>query len=105
MRKGRLSEKAELEYKERIKVCEELSKYYRSIIEEFERLFPLELHRYEPGTIKGGKWGDYNYFCQNIMPKEGKGRQDIVNLTILKEDSWNNFWQRWNKFKIFIPFL
>lgn len=101
----RVTEASIKEAEERQKVCDELSKYSGSIIEEFERLFPLELIRYEPGTIKGGKWGDYNYFSQNIMPKDAKSRYDIVNLTMLKEDPWGNFWPRWNKFKNLRAFL
>lgn len=91
------------EDEERTKVCDELSKYSSSIIKEFEKIFALQTYYDAPGTEKGGKYGYYNYFSQNIIPKEGK--LHMVNLTMLKEDSWNNFWQRWNRFKNLKAFL
>jgi hypothetical protein len=88
---------------EKCKIREELSKYSASIIIEFEKILSPEKCWYEPGTDKGGECGGYNYFIQNIIPKEGSWHS--VNLTMLKEDPWNNFWQRWNRFLNLKAFL
>lgn len=83
--------------KELSKVEKELSQYSWKAIIEFDRIFHPVTHYDPPGTQDGGKYGKYNYYSQNIIPKEGKSY--IVNITMLYENTYEDFWVRWNRFK------
>lgn len=87
---------------ERQKMAQEIFKFSKDIIEEFdEAFFPLQAIYYEPGTEKGGEYGDYNYYTQNVFDKNG----EYANVTMLKENSFADFWERWNRFKKLKVFL
>lgn len=81
------------------RMADELSKYSRSTIQEFQKLFPIEKLFDE----KINKHNYYNYYIQNIIPKEGP--QFMVNVEMLCEDPYIDFWRRWNRFKSLKAFL
>ena len=87
---------------ERQKIAQELFKFSREIIEEFDEIFfPTTAHYDAPGTELGGEYGKYNYYVQNVIDKDG----DYSNITMLCENSYNDFWDRWNRFKRLKAFL
>lgn len=87
---------------ERQKMAQELFKYSRDLIDEFdETFFPPQAEYYEPGTEKGGEWGKHNYYSQNVIDKNG----DYTSVTMLNENSFEDFWERWNRFKNLKAFL
>ena len=87
---------------ERQKMAQELFKYSKEIIEEFdENFYPPQMEYYKPGTENGGYYGKHNYYTQNIIDKNG----EYANVTMMIENSFDDFWQRWNRFKNLKAFL
>lgn len=86
---------------ERQKMAQELFKYSKDIIEEFdENFYPPQMEYYKPSSENGG-YGTYNYYTQNVIDKNG----DYANVTLLIENSFDDFWKRWNRFKNLKAFL
>jgi len=81
---------------ERKKIEEELIKYSRKIIAEFERALGPKLS-YDRTTKTWDGWR------QNIIPKEGK--EHIVNITLTYRGGHEDFWIRWNRFKNLLVFI
>lgn len=80
---------------ERQKMAQELFKYSCAAIEEFDELFKPNINYDVPGSELGGEYGRYNYYIQNVIAKDG----DYANITMLNDNSYNDFWERWNGFK------
>jgi hypothetical protein len=86
---------------ERQKILQELFQFSRDYIEKFNELCAPEIIYYKPGTEEGGDWGKYNYYSQNVIDKNGY----MASVDILYENSYDDFFDRWNKFKNLRVFL
>jgi hypothetical protein len=89
---------------ERKKVINEVSKYSKREIEQFEELFPITNKIYDAKSMTHNTW------CQNIMPigYECK-KENMANITFFAfdddKDTYKHFWERWNRFKNLIAFI
>lgn len=83
------------------KISQELFEFSREFIEEFNKTFPPKTHYDLPGTKDGGKYGKYNYYSQKVICSDG----DYTHINMLYENTYKDFWGRWNRFKNLKAFL